>query len=192
MILGGVFVTSLAAILFYGRLRAFEYTYIWPNWLDPVLTIGTIFIAVFIWYNEKKQDWENSLTKKLNVQVFFDDSVFYEVENAPLTGADDIRQWGQQLGRQMNGEENLTFREFHVGIPVRGVDESGNDVMRYHLKIWLQTLGANKTSKKWTYGEDGRFLLEAPVSASLAPTPEIRTSQPSNAPSAAEGSHGMQ
>ena len=66
--------------------------------VDPVLTVGTLLIAVFIWFNEKKREWENGLPKKLDVYFKvkndqtggYDD--VYTIINAPLTGGDDVRQ----------------------------------------------------------------------------------------------------
>jgi hypothetical protein len=105
---------------------------IW-QWVDPFLAISTVVLALFIWHNEKKQDWENTLPKKLN--IFFrlagSEGAIYEVKNAPLAGSGDIRQWGQQIGKQMNRGE-LAFSGFTVTGPRR---DKHNNVMRYELTI---------------------------------------------------------
>jgi len=132
----------------------------WQNWMEPFLAFGTILIAVFIWLNEKRQDWENNLPKKLNASFAYDEKqVFYQVENAPLAGDDDVRQWGQQLGRQMHGGD-LSFKGFNVKGPARDTDSNGKYVMRYELTVWLQKADESIKKKTWIYGDDGKFLEE--------------------------------
>jgi hypothetical protein len=128
----------------------------WQSWMEPFLAFSTITIAIFIWYNEKKQDWESALPKKLDVYFQHQDKVIYQVRNAPLAGDDDIRQWGQQIGRQMN-KGDLLFNGFKVEGPNRETYKAGKDVMRYTLTVWLQNIEEGKTEKTWHYDDDGRL-----------------------------------
>lgn len=130
---------------------------IWQNWLEAFLAFLTAFVAIFIWLNEKKQDWENSLPKKLDAFFIHNEEIFYQVENAPLTGENDIRQWGQQIGFQMNGG-NLKFNGFKVEGPNRGKDTEENYVMRYKLTVWLQSINEGRQEKTWIYGNDGKLI----------------------------------
>ena len=64
----------------------------WSQFIDPIITIFTLFIGIFIWINEKHQDYLQSLPKKLNIAIKDkDDKILMEVLLAPLTGSDDIR-----------------------------------------------------------------------------------------------------
>lgn len=130
----------------------------WQNWMEAFLAFSAIIIGVFIWHNEKKQDWEYSLPKKLDVFFYFEDKVFYEIRNAPLTGSDDVRQWGQQIGRQMNDDVNLSFDGFNVKGPMRDTDKNGDYIMRYVLTVWLQEIDHGKEAKVWQYDDDGKVL----------------------------------
>jgi len=139
------------------KIHAMSFFDMWQNWMEAFLSFAIIILGVFIWYNEKKQDWEITLAKKLDVYFYYQDRVFYEVKNAPLAGDNDIRQWGQQLGMQMNEGEKLHFREFNVRGPVRDTTKSGEHIMRYVLTIWLQSIGDGKTEKIWQYDDDGKL-----------------------------------
>lgn len=165
IILTSVLIIIIIILLFNGRSHSISYAQIWQNRIDPVLTIGTILIASFIWYSEKKQNWENNLPMKLNVFFRHNDQVFYQVENAPLAGSDDVRQWGQQLGRQIHGGD-LSFNGFSVEVPVPDTDSNGKDVMRYELTVWLLTTDNIKEKKKWIYDDEGRFLEEKQLESS--------------------------
>jgi hypothetical protein len=132
----------------------------WQSWMEAFIAFGTILIAVFIWINEKKQDWENSLPKRLNaVFVYGETDRIYEVVNAPLAGDDDVRQWGQQIGMQMNQNRHLKFRGFKVQAAKRDL-ENRKYVMRHELTVWLHEIDPDMKRIRWVYGDDGKFLRE--------------------------------
>lgn len=160
-----IVLTIMLAVLFVLFLlkslsRSDNFSAIWQGWMDPFLAISTVIIAIFIWLNEKRQDWENALTKKLDVYFMLGGEAFYQVENAPLASDDDIRQWGQQIGQQMNNNERLSFNGFKLAGPNRERDSAGKDIMRYELTVWLHDIGSNKTRKVWHYDDDGRLIEE--------------------------------
>jgi hypothetical protein len=159
IVLTGILVIVFLALLFRSLSQSKGLAEMWQSWMEPFLAFSTILIAVFIWYNEKKQDWESALPKKLDVSFQHQDEVIYRVRNAPLAGDDDIRQWGQQIGRQMN-KGDLLFNGFKVEGPNRETDKTGKDVMRYTLTVWLQRIEEGKTEKTWEYDDDGK-LIEA-------------------------------
>ena len=62
---------------------------------------------------ELTHDWEAQLPKKLTVIFTFEGLPLMKCEEAWLAGESDIRQWSQQIGRQMaGGTENLDFEPF--------------------------------------------------------------------------------
>lgn len=76
----------------------------WLMRLQSVLGIGTLLVAINVWYNEIYEDWENSLPKRM--------SVFFLRQGKPaivcryiwLAGEADLRAWGQQVAAQaVNG-----------------------------------------------------------------------------------------
>lgn len=140
----------------------------WQNWMEPFLAFATIAIAFLIAYNEKRQDWENNLPKKLNASFVYingenSDEEIYRVENAPLSGSDDIRQWGQQIGMQMNGDR-LDFSGFKVEGPELRKDTNGADIMQYQLTVWLEKIKDNINKTAWKYGDNGKVVEKTPLS----------------------------
>ena len=151
---------ALCLIIFFiiGCLQSKSPNEMWQSWIDPFLALSTIFIAAFIWWNEKRQDWENALPKKLDAYFKYQNKTVYQVKNAPLAGDDDIRQWGQQIGRQMNDDKNLSFNGFKVEGPNRERDKAGKNIMRYALTIWLQQIEGGKNGRSWLYDDDGKLI----------------------------------
>lgn len=77
-------------------------------WIDPVITIATLLVAIFVWVDSRLEAWKKSLPKKLDVHFVFDGKYILSCYNANLVGEHDIRALGQQIGAQMNGS-NLDF-----------------------------------------------------------------------------------
>lgn len=78
-------------------------------------------------------------------------------KNDPLAGDNDIRQWGQQIGRQMN-KGDLLFNGFKMEGPNRDFDNSRNYVMRYKLTVWLQQIDEGEPEKVWEYDDEGKLI----------------------------------
>jgi hypothetical protein len=46
----------------------------WADWwirVQSLLGIGTLFVAIFVWYGEIREDWENDLPKRMSVFFFY-------------------------------------------------------------------------------------------------------------------------
>jgi hypothetical protein len=77
----------------------------WIDWLINAqsilnLNFGTLLVALFVWWGETKEDWENDLPKKLSVFFFDKDRPLIVCRYVWLAGADEIRTWGQQVALQ--------------------------------------------------------------------------------------------
>ncbi len=88
----------------------------WWNVVEPVLAFGTLGVALFIWWNEKRREYEENLPKKLSVSFVyvgpenrFKDKEVICCKDVYLAGEGDIRAWGQQIGRQVVDNINLSF-----------------------------------------------------------------------------------
>ena len=84
----------------------------WDGFLNPLIGIGTFFFALAVWYGEKYQDWEQKLPKRLTVRFIYENKLAMICKNATLVSEADIRQWGQQIGSQMNNNNRLSFKPF--------------------------------------------------------------------------------
>ncbi len=79
------------------------------DWLDPIIGIITLFIALLVWLIQLSREWEDSLSKRLTVQYDFNGKIIMICEEALLVGESDIRNWGQQIGAQMSFTPILKF-----------------------------------------------------------------------------------
>ena len=50
------------------------------NWIEPFFTMAPIVVALFIWFNEKLQDWENELPRRLDASFYYEGNIFYKIE----------------------------------------------------------------------------------------------------------------
>ncbi len=73
----------------------------YTNFLDPIISVSTVSIAIVIWYFQQKNYWKESLPKRLNVHFKYKGQVVMSCYEAYLSGESDIRQWGLQTGGQM-------------------------------------------------------------------------------------------
>lgn len=69
----------------------------WADWLDPWITMTTLAVASFL----GARAWVDELPKRLNVHFKSGDRYALTCWEASLAGEGDIRQWAQQIGRQM-------------------------------------------------------------------------------------------
>lgn len=77
------------------------------SFYDVFLTIGTFVTALLVWMGELRQDWENTLPKRLNVCFLHPrpagesrDYIAIVCVEAYLSGEGDIRQWSQTIAKQ--------------------------------------------------------------------------------------------
>ncbi|MDM7940766.1 MAG: hypothetical protein QUS07_10570, partial [Methanothrix sp.] len=84
----------------------------WVSWwinVQSLLGVGTLLVALFVWYNHIREEWTNSLPKRM--------SVFFLREGRPaiicryvwLAGEGDLRAWGQQVASQAVDVSRLSF-----------------------------------------------------------------------------------
>jgi hypothetical protein len=108
----------------------------WDSWLEALITFSIVFMAIFIWYNEQRQDWENSLPKKLNIAYMLGkEKVYCRVLNAPLASESDIRTWATSIaGTILNKKVFFNFSGFFMEKP-RVNKKKG--MMIYYLDIFI-------------------------------------------------------
>ena len=79
----------------------------WPGWLGNIQSLlgpFTLLIALFVWFSELCEDWENDLPLRMNVYFFHAGQPAIVCRHVWLAGAEDLRAWGQQVGGQAVGE----------------------------------------------------------------------------------------
>lgn len=106
----------------------------WSEWIDIVIALSTLLVAISVWINEKVVDWKKSLPKKLNVKYIMGGTTYANIKNAPLSGEDDIRQWGTSMAKTILTGENINFSGFKIDGPTL---DNNRQVMVYDLIVFL-------------------------------------------------------
>lgn len=73
----------------------------WAEWLDPIIGLGIFVTTLWIGIAELRQDWEQSLEKRLTVYFKLKDRTVMTCHKAYLSDVADVRMLGQQIGAQM-------------------------------------------------------------------------------------------
>jgi hypothetical protein len=101
--MGGVLI---ATVLY----QLIVWKYPWKNSVEDgmnLLSTWTFISAVFIGYFELREEFYESLPRLMSVQFYLKEMLIYECKHAVLAHEGDIRQWAQQIGKQMNHDEDL-------------------------------------------------------------------------------------
>ncbi|MCA9750446.1 MAG: hypothetical protein KC414_15150 [Romboutsia sp.] len=140
---------GLAITLFIAACAVFSSLYIkeieigvWTNIIDPLVTLLTVSITIIVYLTNARKNWEDNLEKRLTVHFMYKDKYMMSCIQAFLTGTGDIRQWGQQIGRQMNGGKNLDF------FPYMTLSDSIDDTYNYKdyiLTVYLENINTLKS-----------------------------------------------
>lgn len=76
------------------------------NWAEAFgraqsyISVGTLIVALLVWYGKLLDEWENSLPKRMSVFFFKDGRPAIVCRYVWLAGAEDLRAWGQQVAAQ--------------------------------------------------------------------------------------------
>lgn len=115
---------------------------VWDKWFDPGISLFTALVAIFIALQNTFRDWNESLTKRLTVHFVFGEKYIMTCHEAFLSSEGDIRQWGQQIGRQMDDDENLSFYPFITPIKKsKKFDSISKEVFKpYEVVFYLKAI----------------------------------------------------
>lgn len=80
--------------------------------VTAAFTVATFVVAVLVWWGETKEDWEESLPKRLTVFFLYEEQPAMVCEDASLVAEGDIRAMAQQLGAQIVGQRTLVIDPF--------------------------------------------------------------------------------
>lgn len=97
------------------------------DWWEPAIGLTAIMIPALIWYNDARKNMEQLLPKRLDIFFVFrdyalgpdtfnggNDRLVLYCRGAYLAGESDIRNWAQQIGRQMNNNADLKFTPYFM------------------------------------------------------------------------------
>lgn len=128
----------------------------WKTFLDPIVSIGTLFTAIAVWLGEAVQDWRGSLPKRLSVDFLYKGRLYMRCEKAYLAGESDIRALGQQIGGQMADTPRLDFKAAKVESTIGMVEKDavGEYYMAYQASFELTALPAKLQNL-----DEGKYFL---------------------------------
>ena len=117
----------------------------WAGWLDNLqsyLAVGTFFVALFVWYGEIRNDWQNDLPKRMSVFFFHKGKPVIVCRYVWLAGSEDLRAWGQQVAAQaVENDRNLKFGpDVKTQIPELMVGSDGTVCRHYAVRFRLKEL----------------------------------------------------
>jgi hypothetical protein len=115
----------------------------WAEWisrLQSFLGIGTLMVALFMWYGEVEERWEEALPNRLSVYFLRQDRKPAIVcRHVVLLSPADLRAWSQQVASQAAGKEQL---DFAVDLPDRPAEPTlapdGSVCRHYQLRFRLK------------------------------------------------------
>ncbi len=78
--------------------------------LQSYLSVGTLLVAIAVWYGEVRNEWESGLQNRMSVFFFYEGRPVIVCRYVWLAGEGDMRAWGQQVARQtIEGQKQLDF-----------------------------------------------------------------------------------
>jgi len=149
-----IFTIVLIALILVLKLLPKYFECWYTNLFDPIISITTVAIAIYIWYFQQYNYWKESLPKRLTVHfVYFDkvtktNKAILSCYEAYLAGASDVRAWSQQIGLQMTNKSQLDFYPYLNSLqPVIkkstfDLDENTNklfDILLYEVTFYLRS-----------------------------------------------------
>ena len=117
----------------------------WAGWLGNLqsyLAVGTFFVALFVWYGEIRDDWQNELPKRMSVFFFHAGDPVIVCRYVWLAGAEDLRAWGQQVAAQaVDNDRILKFGpDVKTQVPDLLIGLDGTVCKHYAVRFRLKEL----------------------------------------------------
>lgn len=109
-----LFLSTTAFLRFWND--PFALTQVHNEYLNTSLAILGMFVTLWILIVDLREEWIKDLPKKLTVYFkhFETNEVLMAVFEAPLISKEDIRQWAQQIGKNLNNQQDLDLKYFRL------------------------------------------------------------------------------
>ncbi len=141
-----IFAIVLIALILILKLLPAYFECWYTNLFDPIISITTVAIAIYIWYFQQNNYWKESLPKRLTVHFMYDGKAVLSCFEAYLSGASDVRAWSQQIGGQMTGAQLSFYPYIDSPNPIVKksyfeIDKKANlskDIMLYEVFFFLK------------------------------------------------------
>ncbi|MFA8436813.1 MAG: hypothetical protein ACEPOZ_20085 [Marinifilaceae bacterium] len=91
---------------------------------DPFFAIAAGVFGLIIWSNQNRRKFIEELPKRMTVHFKWNDKIIASCYESALAHEGDIRQWAQQIGRQMLGENFKMYPYFNIDTPIVAKSET--------------------------------------------------------------------
>lgn len=137
----------------------------WNNDSQAFVGWATLFVAIFVWMGEIRENWVKGLPRKLSVTFEYEGRPVMKCIRADLADVGDMRALAQQIGAQMAGIRDLRFVMPRVRQTGGGVEyEQGlGNFVEYKLHFMLNEIPA--TVDERVKRREGYLLWESPFPA---------------------------
>lgn len=114
---------------------------VWTDVIDPVFTLFGLLVPALLWYFLLDKEWKDNLEKKLTVHFKLKDNYVMSCFEVYLSSPADIRNWGQQIGQQMNNGNLLSFYPYlsQKGPEIKLDKVKSKSYLLYELTIYLKS-----------------------------------------------------
>jgi acylphosphatase len=124
----------------------------WAEWwfrMQSFLGVGTLLVALFVWYGKIREDWRNDLPKRLSVFFFYGSKPVIVCRYVWLAGEDELRTWGQQVAKQAAGNQNLDFSpDVEARKPSLAVEKNGEICKHYAVRFVLTRMPSSQPDSR--------------------------------------------
>ncbi|MFZ2470993.1 MAG: acylphosphatase [Methanothrix sp.] len=117
--------------------------------MQSFLGIGTLAVALFVWYGKIREEWKNDLPKRLSVFFFYGGKPVIVCRYVWLAGEDELRTWGQQVAKQAAGNQNLDFSpDVEARKPSLAVEKNGEICKHYAVRFVLTKMPSSQPDSR--------------------------------------------
>ena len=142
----------------------------WAEWwirMQSFLGVGTLLVALFVWYGKIREDWKNDLPKRLSVFFFFGSKPVIVCRYVWLAGEDELRTWGQQVAKQAAGNQNLDFSpDVEARKPSLAVEKNNEICKHYAVRFVLTRMPSSQPDSRvcryQNFAADDKSVREIP------------------------------
>jgi len=116
----------------------------WEPW-DRIATVVSFVMLIAVYLVEAAEDWEQELPLRLDAYFVYQGQTIMVCYGAHLPHEGDIRNWAQQIGFQMSGNQRLNFSPY-IDLQMLGIEHhSGQSCKRYQAVFYLKEHYVNPT-----------------------------------------------
>lgn len=119
-----------------------EFLDTFDHYINPIIALGTVLLSIFIYFEQLSLRYLQVLPKRVSVHFLWKGKYIASCLEAPLAHESDLRNWAQQIGKQIF-KGNLNMYPYNdIIIPKHPTksqigSKKGNTILHYTVKVHL-------------------------------------------------------